>query len=156
MTSTALHLHHRREGSMLDHVRARWACGALDRRLADGADPHDDRLLSLRAAQLIKPAARDTAATGLEGVVASIDKPRTPFSAAVPVRRAAVRGARRELMALAGDLRHMPDVHPRGVAMAGRLITDPCSPLYIAGSSDDILRAVHAASYWLSADPARL
>jgi hypothetical protein len=141
---------------MLDYVRARWACGELDRRIAEGDDVDGDRLLSLRAAQLIKPAARATAATGLEGVVASIHKPRTPFSAAVPVRRGAVRGARRELMALAGDLRHMPVVQPRGVAMAGRLITDPCSPLYTAGSSDDVVRAVHAASYWLSADPARL
>jgi hypothetical protein len=156
MTSTALHLHPRREGSILDYVRARWACGELDRRIAAGDDRDSDRLLSLRAAQLVKPAARATAATGLEGVVATIERPRTPFSAAVPVRRAAVRGARRELMALAGDLRHMSVVQPRGVAMAGRLVTDPCSPLYTAASSDELLRAVFAASYWLTADPARL
>ena len=59
-------------------------------------------------------------------------------------------------MALAGDLRHMPVVQPRGVAMAGRLVTDPCSPLYTAASSDELVRAVFAASYWLTADPARL
>jgi hypothetical protein len=156
MTSTTLHLYERREGSMFDHVRARWACGELDRRIAHGDDVDGDRLLSLRAAQLVKPAARATAATGLEGVVATIQKPRTPFSAAVPVRRAAVGGARHELMALAGDLRHMERVQPRGVAMAGRLITDPCSPLYTAASSDELVRAVFAASYWLTADPARL
>lgn len=141
---------------MLDHLRVRWACSELDRRLAEGADPDSDRLLRLRAAKLLTLAARATAASGLEGVVASIQRPRTPFTAAVPVRRGPVRGARRELMTLAGDLRHMPVVQPRGVAMAGRLITDPGSPLYTAGSSDELLRAVHAASYWLSADPARL
>ena len=69
---------------MLDHVRARWACGELDRRIAEGDDLDLDRLLSLRAAQLVKPAARTTAASGLEGVVATVQKPRTPFSAAVP------------------------------------------------------------------------
>ena len=57
MTSTALQLHYRREGSMLDHLRARWACAELDRRLAEGADPTATGSLSLRAAQLVKPAA---------------------------------------------------------------------------------------------------
>ena len=134
---------------MLDSFRIRWAGPELDQRLADGADPDSDRLLRLRAARLLEPGARATVATGLEGVVATISKPRTPFTAAVPVRRGAVRGARRELMALADDLRHLRTVQPRGVAMAERLVTDPSSPLYTAGSSDDIIRAAHAAAVWL-------
>jgi hypothetical protein len=152
MTSYALHLDHRREGTLLDQLRVRWAGPELDRRLADGADPHSDRLLQLRAARLVTPASRGRVATGLESVVAAVNKPYNPLSAAVPVRRLPLRGARHELMALAGDLRHMPAVHPRGVAMAGRLITDPCSPLYTATSSDEITRAVHEATHWLRAD----
>jgi hypothetical protein len=152
MTSYALHLNHRDEGTVLDHLRVRWAGTDFDQRLADGADPDSDRLLKLRTARLATPAARARAATGLENVVATIDKPPTPFSAAVPVRRRPLRGARHELMALAGDLRHMPAVNPRGVAMAGLLITDPCSPLYTATSSDEVVLAVHEATHWLSAD----
>jgi hypothetical protein len=156
MTSYAIHLTHRREATLLDHLRIRWASPDLDRRLAEGANPDSDRLLKLRGARLLTPAARAKAATGLEGVIASVDRPKTPFSAAVPVRRRAVRGARRELMALAGDLRCMDSVRPRGVAMAVRLITDPGSPLYTATSSDEVVRAVRAAEHWLSADPGRL
>jgi hypothetical protein len=155
MTSYALHIDHRREGTWLDHLRVRWASTELDHRLAEGARRDSDRLLMLRAARLVTPASRARVATGLEGVVAAVNQPYNPLSAAVPVRRRPVRGARHELMALAGDLRHMPAVHPRGVAMAERLITDPCSPLYTATSSDEVVRAVHAVTHWLSADPAR-
>jgi hypothetical protein len=134
-----------------EHLQARWAAVELDRRLADGADPHGDPLLELRAARLVTPAARAALATGLERVIASVDTPKRPLSAAIPVRRRPVLGARDDLMALAGDLRHMHAAHPRGVAMAERLITDPCSPLYTAGSSDEVVGAVHAAAVWLSA-----
>jgi hypothetical protein len=155
MTSYALQVDHRREGTLLDHLRVRWASTELDHRLAEGARPDSDRLLELRAARLVTPASRARVATGLEGVVAVVNKPYNPLSAAVPVRRRPLRGARHELMALAGDLRHMPAVHPRGVAMAGLLITDPCSPLYTATSSDEVVRAVQAAALWLRADPPR-
>jgi hypothetical protein len=156
MTSATLQVAHRHEGSLLDQLRVRWAASELDFRLAEGTDPDTDRLLALRAARLVTPASRARVATGLEGVVATIDKPYNPLSAAVPVRRRPLQGARHELMALAGDLRHMPAVHPRGVAMAERLITDPCSPLYTATSSDEVVLAVYAATHWLSANPARL
>ena len=143
---------------MLDRVRVRWACSDLDRRLAEGADPSGDPLLRLRAERLVTPAARARMAAGLEGVVATAQKPMTPFSAAVPIRRGAVRGARHELMALAGDLRHLRAVRARGVAMAERLVTDPSSPLYTARSSDEVVSAVRAAAAWLPAysQPERL
>jgi hypothetical protein len=147
MASYALHLHHRREGTLLDSMRVRWASADLDRRLAEGADPYGDRLLKLRAARLVTPASRALVATGLERIVASLDKPKSPLSAAVPVRRRAVLGARHDLMALAGDLRHMAAPQPRGVAMAERLITDPGSPLYGATSSEEVQLAVRAAAW---------
>jgi hypothetical protein len=57
-----------------------------------------------------------------------------------------VRGARHELMRLAGELRHMPDPRPRGVAMAERLLTDPSSPLYTASSRDEVACAARDAA----------
>jgi hypothetical protein len=149
MTALPLHLPHRRDRSLRDRVRVRWARDELDRRLAEGADPAEDPLLTRRADRLVSPTCRAALAAGLEGVVASVDSPKTPFTAAVSVRRRPVRGARHDLMALAGDLRHMPDPRPRGVAMAERLTTDPYSPLYTATSSEEVQRAVNAAAHWL-------
>ena len=143
---------------MLDHLRVRWACPDLDRRLAEGADPAGDPLLTLRAQRLVTPAARAIAAAGLENVVATVQKPNTPFSAAVPIRRGAVRGARRELMALADDLRHLRAVGPTAWRWRNVCVTDPCSPLYTAQSSDEVVSAVRAAAAWLPAysQPERL
>jgi hypothetical protein len=152
MPALMLPLPHRREGTLLDRFRVRWARDELDRRLTEGADPSEDRLLARRAARLVSPASRAALAAGIEGVVASVDKPKNPLSAAVPVRRRAVRGARHELMALAGDLRHMPTLRPRGVAMVERLMTDPYSPLYTATSGEEVVRAVRAAEHWLSSE----
>lgn len=148
-------LPNRREWTLGDRVRARWACAELDHRLAEGADPGKDPLLKRRADRLVSPGSRAAVAKGLERVVASVDKPKSPLTAAVPVRRRPVRGARHDLMALAGDLRHMRAPQPRGVAMAERLITDPGSPLYTAASSEEIERAVREAAHWLSAYPMR-
>ena len=150
MTALTLHLPHRREWTLRDRVRVRWARDELDHRLAAGADPGEDPLLRRRADRLVTLASRAELAAGLERVVASVEEPKTPFTAAVPVRRRPVRGARHDLMALAGDLRHMPDPRPRGVAMAERLITDPSSPLYTATSSEEVRSAVHAATLELS------
>lgn len=147
MVSHALRLHPRREGARLDFVRVRLGAADLDRRLAEGADPHSDRLLELPAARLVTPASRALVATGLERVVASVDKPNGPLSAAIPVRRRAVRNARVDLMTLADDLRRTAAPNPRGVAMAERLITDPGSPLYRAMSGEQVRHAVRAATW---------
>lgn len=153
MSTRVLFLPRRREARLWDRIRIRWACAELDARISKGEDPDADPLLERRAERLVTPAFCARLARGLESVIASVDKPKTPLTAAVPVRRGPVRGARRELLALAGDLRHMRAPHPRGVAMAERLITDPYSPLYTATSSDEIERAARAAARWLNADP---
>jgi hypothetical protein len=118
-------------------VRIRAACAAedLDRRLAQA-----------RGEQLVTRSCRDRIAAGLERVVASVDEPVGSLSAVIPARRWLVRGARHELMGLAGDLRHMPDPRPGGVAMARRLLTEPESPLFTAVSSDQMARAARAAT----------
>jgi hypothetical protein len=129
-----------------EHLQVRWAGAELDRRLAEGADPDADRLLALRAARLVSRSSRASVASGLERVVATVENPKHPLSAAVPVRRAPVRGARDDLLRLARVLRQTPAARPWGVAMAERLVTDPCSPLYTASSSDEVRHAVRAAA----------
>ena len=126
-------------------LRAAWARDDLDRRLADGVDPRTDPLLQQRAERLVTPAVRASLAAGQERVVATAIEPRAALSSAIPVRSEPVRGARHELMGLAGELRHMPDPRPRGVAMVERLLTEPSSALFTASSSDEVARAAHDA-----------
>jgi hypothetical protein len=133
-------------------LRAGWAREELDRRLAEGTDPGTDPLLQTRAERLVTPASRAMLAAGLERVVATADKPAAPVSSAVPVRRGPVRGARHELMGLAGELRHMPDPRTRGVAMAERLLTEPSSVLFTASSCDEVARAARDAVDNMRAD----
>jgi hypothetical protein len=129
-----------RLGRVRTTLRASWAREDLDRRLADGADA-DDPLLRVRAERLTKPRTRAALAAGLESAVTSAYEPRPAMTSRVPVRRPPVRGAHHELMRLAGELRHMPDPHPQGVAMAELLLTDFRSPLYTASSSDAVATA---------------
>jgi hypothetical protein len=132
-------------------VHAYWSRETLDRRLAAGADPESDALLRERADEIVTPRNRAGLASGLERVVRDVDRPVNWRSAAVPVRRGPVRGARHELMRLAGELRHMPEPCPRGVAMAERLLLDPFSPLYTATESDEIAWAAIDAACTLRA-----
>ncbi|HTE62282.1 MAG TPA: hypothetical protein VK631_18150 [Solirubrobacteraceae bacterium] len=124
-----------------ERVRAGWAREDVTRMLAEGDDPGVSPRLQSRADRLVRSASRAKLAAGLERVVATVDTPAAPLSAAIAVRRRPVRGARHELMRLAGELRHMRDPRPRGVAMAEVLLTDPSSPLYTASSSDEVARA---------------
>ena len=126
-------------------LRAAWARENLDRRLAEGADPETDPLLHTRAERLVTPASRAALADGLERAVAAAQDTGAALSSAAPVRRGPVRGARHELMGLAGELRHMPDPRPRGVAMAERLLTEPSSVLFTAASSAEVARAARDA-----------
>jgi hypothetical protein len=128
------------------HVRVAWARESLDRRLAEGADPATEPLLDARAARILAPSSRASLAAGLERVVATADEPPARLSAAVPVRRSAVRGARDELLRLAGELRHMRDPRAEGVAMAEQLLTDGASPLYTAATPDEVARAAREAA----------
>jgi hypothetical protein len=134
-------------------LRAAWTREDLDRRLAEGADPDTDPLLHARAERLVTSASRAALAAGLERAVAAALDRGAALSSAAPVRRGPVRGARHELMGLAGELRHMPHPRPRGVAMAERLLTEPSSALFTAVSSAEVSRAARDAIDNLRADP---
>ena len=120
--------------------------GRLDRLIAEGQDPTTDPRLSLRAAQLGRPALRATLARSLLNAVRSIENSaisRFP-SPHIPVDAASVRACSPELYDLA---RALTDVtaSARGVAITRVLITDGASPLYVGGPPNRLREVLVAA-----------
>ena len=113
-------------------VRTWWLRDELDERLARGADPESDPLLSRRAAQLSSPATRRELADALERDLREV-RNRWSLTARLPLRRAAVRECADDLLALAQRLRDDRPIDVAGAAMAARLIFDGTSPLYRDG-----------------------
>jgi hypothetical protein len=97
----------------------------LDRQLVAGCPCESTAALALRARQLIDRRTRQGVARNLRRVVAYADRSerRAPFSAVV-IDCAAVRAGREALLGLAERLEEAAPVHPRGVVLARRLLTD--------------------------------
>ena len=126
----------------------------LDAELAAGVDPHSTAMLELRAAQLLRPRYRRSLAAALEQVINVVDAPRHPgLSSAVPVQRGQVAQARTTVLSLAQVLRASENVHPRGVAMVWRLLSDPASPLYFSKESGALERQAQVALDCLVGQP---
>jgi hypothetical protein len=126
----------------------------LDAELAAGADPHGTAMLERRATQLLRPRYRRSLAAALEQVIKMIDAPRHPgVSSAVPVLRGQVAQARATVLSLAQVLRASESVHPRGVAMVWRLLSDPASPLYFSTESGALERQAQVALDCLVGQP---
>jgi hypothetical protein len=104
--------------------------GALDRRIAHGADPSASPELGRRARQLTSRRTRAGLAAGLRRVVEEADCPQRSYSAAVPVHRRQVLRERGFLVAIAEDLLSDDELSPRGIALVERLLRDGSSPLY--------------------------
>jgi hypothetical protein len=117
----------------------------LDRRLADGEDPHATRALERRAHKLAR--SRQSLAAGIEGVVHEAEAPRSWTSAAVPVQRKQVRDARGELLRLAAALRNGHEPSVRAVAMASVLLTDGASPVFAPHPRGALRQLAFRAAY---------
>lgn len=129
----------------LPRVRVILSRGRLDAEIAGGAHPKSDPALALRARQLIRPRYRARLAASLEHLVDdAAGDPGTYVSSAVPFQLDQVTEARGTLLSLAGALRDVDRVQPRGVALTLRLITDPVSPLY-SGTGRALRRQAQAA-----------
>lgn len=136
-------------------IRALLHPGALDRRLAAGADPARDRELAARASMLLRRSTRLQIADGLEDAVAAAYRGgRHPFTAAVPVSEPAVREAREELLALTRRLRMPEPVRPQGVALARELLIDGTGPLYAHHGPAVLQGVARAALFALDEGPA--
>ncbi|HEX6521917.1 MAG TPA: hypothetical protein VF070_18205 [Streptosporangiaceae bacterium] len=122
------------------HRMLAWCrAAALDRALADGADPEENVYLAARAVQLTSAKSRRHLADGLRRALAagterSSGRTRPAggpiWSTRVPVRRASVAAAAAELAALPGYLLAPGPVPAQGVAMVRELLSDGAGPLY--------------------------
>ncbi len=120
--------------------------GSLVRRLAAGASPSDSPELARRAQQLCSPRHRRGLATSLERVLDAAEEPPRPYTAAVPLRRAAILRERAGLLGLAVDLRDTGSgVNARGVALVERLLADGGSPLYLESEQETLDGAIRHA-----------
>jgi hypothetical protein len=120
--------------------------GALDRRLAEGADSAGDRELAARAWQITRASARERLATALDAVLIDAERPRSERRWSVRVCREEVEVARGEIQHLAERLRDPRPVSARGVALARRLLSDGTGPLYAPSANDELYRQLHHAS----------
>ena len=146
----------------------------LDDMLAQGADPSDAPQLAQRAAQLTSGRHRRSLAAAIERTLREAERPRRALlSAAVPLQRHAILGARAPLARLAVELRgddpeSVSGARPavstgdpatgsiadmtdelraaRGVALVQRLLTDGDSPLYAPYPAGELELAVRHAN----------
>jgi hypothetical protein len=96
--------------------------------------------LAWRAAELVADDHRTDLARSLTDVVHAADERLLP--AASPIARAAVRGCRPQLLAIAARLFEVSKpVPPRGVILVERLLTNGSGPLYGRGDPERLLVA---------------
>jgi hypothetical protein len=144
-TSIALGAAWDRPAPLSVRVLARLRAHGIDRRIARGDDPAASPLLALRAAALVRPAARARLADDLERVL-QLAQARAPRRlGAVPVRAYEVAAAASPLRELIALLRGPAPVAPRGVAIARGLIHDGRTPVYARAPRGALARAVRAA-----------
>jgi hypothetical protein len=116
----------------------------LDREIALRASSPSNEALALRAGQLTQRRTRQRIAGNLRRIVAYVDRvgSRRDFSAVV-TDRAAVTAGRQSILGLAERFEGSDPVNPRGVVLAGRLLTDGFhSPLFNSSCGQTVTEAV--------------
>jgi hypothetical protein len=130
-------------------IRVWFRRGALDRRLARGADPSECAQLARRARQLTSRRIRAGLAEGILNLLEAAEEPQRSLTAAVPLQRREIVAERGLLLTIAEDLRSEDELSPRGVALVEQLLTDGESPFYgaqaVDGGVHDALIHAHAA-----------
>jgi hypothetical protein len=89
---------------------------------------------------------RERLAAALEAVLVDAALPRSERSPALRICRAEVAVARGEILRVAERLRDPRPVHPCGVALVRRLLTDRAGPLYAASPNDELWRRLRRAA----------
>jgi hypothetical protein len=111
---------------------------SLDDRLLSGELSSDTGEGRARADQLVSARHRAKCAEALRDLVREADEHHASmFSADLKVNRLAIRNSKVEVLTLAQDLEQLPEVDPRGVILADRLVRDGGSPVYITGAFEE-------------------
>jgi hypothetical protein len=116
----------------------------LDREIALGRACESDEAMTLRAHQLTQRRTRQRIARNLRGIVAYVDRAgSTRDLSAVVTDRVAVSVGRQSILGLAERFEGGDAVNPRGVVLAGRLLTDGSrSPLFNSSCGYTVAEAV--------------
>jgi hypothetical protein len=129
------------------HVQVLLRRRSLDTRLLEGVDPGSSPELELRARQLTGSRHRRVLADSLDEVIRVAEGPKpSRLAASAPLVRGDVRAARGALLDLECSLRRDGAVHPAGVLLAQRLLTDGSGPLYVKAQNGALSRAARDAS----------
>lgn len=104
---------------------------SLDDRLLSGELSPDTGKGKKRAEELVSPHHRQEAARALVELIEEAQRDRPSFfNANLRVRRMPLRDNQALILTLARELEELPEVDPRGVILADRLVTDGASPVY--------------------------
>jgi hypothetical protein len=135
------------EPGLLLRLRVRFRAPWLDRSLAGGAHPTESPELRLRAEQLLDPRERERIARSIDDLLQLASQDRSAFLgySRIPFDRGRVRANGESLRQLAGALRRDGPLAPRGVAMAGLLLSDFRGPIYTSGPAYRLSDAVAGA-----------
>lgn len=128
-----------------DRLLARALAPSLDRQLAAGSAPQSSLALTIRAREIVSPAARRELASRWAAVLDQAGRPATLISSR-PLQRAAVIAAAPELRELVSVLGSGVPISVRGAAMASSLLSDGAGPLYNRRAAAGLGNAVHAAA----------
>ena len=137
-----------RRGPSLLRARVWLTRQSLDHRLAHGESTLASPELARRGEQLASIHSRHSLAVGIRRVIADAERPTRALSAAVPVQRRPILGARARLEQLAADLDAHEPVKLAGIARVRLLLTDGASPLYSPlpqGALDEAVAHAQAA-----------
>lgn len=122
---------------------ARLRRSALDRALAQGADPSSCEQIAARAAQLAGAPTRTRLAAALERLALIADGP--PSRVRVSPSRTAVQANREQLLELAAVLRRDDPLYARGIATLAVLVTDGTGPIYTDRRGEALARQLDLA-----------
>jgi hypothetical protein len=127
------------------NLSARLKNAELDSQLASGIAPERSGLLFSHAVRIVRPRGCAVLASSLRRVVADSERWRGR-SNRVPLARANVQTAERELVGLAERLERPGPIRARGVAEIRLLLGDGTGPLYRGGSGRRLLDELRVAA----------
>jgi hypothetical protein len=143
-----------RRSRLRDRVRVHLRALALNRALAEGANPDSDLLLSLRAEALMSMSNRQTLGQALRRLVADAGRPIGPMGPVLPLDRRAILRHRSLIHEMADVLEQPGPVDLRGVAAVETLVRDGAGPLYTADRKGALGARLQALRSLLATPPA--